>query len=78
MLIRLSRTKRKTPKKYSRPSSRRVHRKYKVQMTFLVSVSIKLRIPTFFLPFRLFKLYVFINIYIYLKTFKRKADTFLN
>ena len=33
----------KTPKIYSRPSLRR-HRKYRVQMTFPVSVNIKLKI----------------------------------
>ena len=37
----------KTPPKYSRPSSRG-HRKYRVQMTFLVTVSIKLKIQTCF------------------------------
>ena len=45
MLKRTSRTKTKTPKKYSRPSLRG-HREYRVQMTFLVSVSIKLKILT--------------------------------
>ena len=38
-------TRNKTPKKYSRLSSRR-HRKYKVPMTFLVYVSIKLKLQT--------------------------------
>ena len=37
--------KNKTPKKYSQPSSNG-HREYRVRMTFLVSVSIKLKIQT--------------------------------
>ena len=37
--------KNKTPKRYSQPSSRG-HREYRVRMTFLVSVSIKLKIQT--------------------------------
>ena len=41
----VSETNSKTPKKYSRPSSRG-HREYMVRMTFLVSVSIKLKIQT--------------------------------
>ena len=45
MQLRASRTKSKTPKKYSRPSTRE-HREYKVRMTFLVSVSVKLKIQT--------------------------------
>ena len=45
MQIRAIRTKSKTPQKYLRPSSRG-HLEYRVGMTFLVSVSIKLKIPT--------------------------------
>ena len=45
MQIKASKTKSETPKKYSRPSSKG-HREYKVQMTFLVSFSIKLKIQT--------------------------------
>ena len=41
----VSGTNSKTPKKYSRPSSRG-HREYRERMTFLVSVSIKLKIQT--------------------------------
>ena len=45
MQIRASKTMSKTPKKYSRPSSRG-NREYRVQMTFLASVSIKLKTQT--------------------------------
>ena len=47
MQIRTSKIMNKTPKKYSHPSSRE-HRKYKVQIAFLVSVSIKLWIYLYF------------------------------
>ena len=45
MQVKISKTMTKTPKKYSRPSSRG-HRKYRVQMMFLVSISTKLKIQT--------------------------------
>ena len=43
----VSETNSKTLKKYSRPSSRR-HLEYRVPMTFLVSVSIKIKVPDMF------------------------------
>ena len=42
MQIRTSKTMNNTPKKYSRPSYKG-HREYRVQIPFLVSVSIKLK-----------------------------------
>ena len=43
MQKRASKTKSKAPKKYSRPSSRG-HYEYRVQITFLVPVSIKMSV----------------------------------